>query len=540
MLQNVLADYLDKLPKERDYDAPFLALLNAMGFVDVYLTHGPFEKGKDFIAKSADGTVQWVFQTKRGDIAVPDLDSGIMAQILKAAFSGYGHPAFDASLTRQVVLVTTGIIKQAAADQVSSTSDDALKKLGHPPIDFWGRDKLVELLLKYGLEGVRSTHLSGADLSAQGRFYLLYGSIVRNELRLLDIEEHSAAWVREDVPEAQEVVVGATEGALLAGRCRAQGYLYEAFFCDLATLRMALAHVFVALGTPLERSFQTLASAQMATVLESASVFVGAALAEWEKADRKLDGAISSPAIFVTYPVHCCRIVEVLGLLCFHPDEATAQKASDDLVQFCSAEPGAAHPISDRYAMSIVVACLGLLKHAKATEAQALIERATVWLCDRLEQGAGIAHVDASPQEEVNQILGHGFPSLQVTKQNLSLLATALTDLAAWIGDKQFYADVVNDLLTVHAFPENYQAPDTLGQFLVDHDDVKNTTGIELLPELPPDYQWPQHSPCSGFDPASYRVAEVMGATPYLALMLLLRDRLFLSLWPVLVTDVDD
>jgi len=532
LLQSVLADFLDKLPKERDYDAPFLALLNAMGFVDVHLTHGPFEKGKDFIAKSPDGAAQWVFQTKKGQLGVQDLNRGIMGQVQAAALSGYGHPSFDVSLPRQVVLVTTGGITQPASDQLKSFSDDVLTKLNHPQVLFWGRDKLVELFLKHGLEGVRSTQLSGADLSAQGRFYLLYGSVVRNELRLTEVDDHSAVWVTDVLPTPQAVVVGATEGALLAGRCRSQGYLYEAFFCDLATLRMSLALLFVVLDTPQQSYFETLAHAQMATVFDSAQVFTEAALAEWESAGRMLDGAISSPAIFISYPVHCARIVESLGLLCFHPDAATSAKASDSLTQFCAAEPGVAHPISDRYAVSIVVACLGLLRHGKAAEACALIERVTVWLCDRLEQGAGIAHVDASPQEEVNQLLGFGFPSFAISKQNLSFLATALTDLAAWIGDAQLYADVVNDLLAVHAIPENYQVPDTLGQFLIDHVDVKHTTGIELTPELPQDYQWPQHSPCCAHEAPSYRVADLLGPVPHLALILLLRDRLFLSLWP--------
>lgn len=50
MLANVVESYLDSL-EEREFDAPFMALLRALGFWDIHLLHGPFEFGKDFIAK---------------------------------------------------------------------------------------------------------------------------------------------------------------------------------------------------------------------------------------------------------------------------------------------------------------------------------------------------------------------------------------------------------------------------------------------------------------------------------------------------------
>ena len=50
MLANVVESYLDSL-EEREFDAPFMALLRALGFWDIHLLHGPFEFGKDLIAK---------------------------------------------------------------------------------------------------------------------------------------------------------------------------------------------------------------------------------------------------------------------------------------------------------------------------------------------------------------------------------------------------------------------------------------------------------------------------------------------------------
>jgi hypothetical protein len=47
-----------------------MALLRARGFYDIHYLHGPFEFGKDFIAKCSDGavTTQYSIQTKAGDI----------------------------------------------------------------------------------------------------------------------------------------------------------------------------------------------------------------------------------------------------------------------------------------------------------------------------------------------------------------------------------------------------------------------------------------------------------------------------------------
>ena len=64
MLADAIGNYLDSLT-EREFDAPFMALLRLQGFTDVHLLHGAFEFGKDFIAKRIeDGNqLQYTFQT---------------------------------------------------------------------------------------------------------------------------------------------------------------------------------------------------------------------------------------------------------------------------------------------------------------------------------------------------------------------------------------------------------------------------------------------------------------------------------------------
>ena len=53
MLADAIGSYLDSLT-EREFDAPFMALLRLQGFTDIHLLHGAFEFGKDFIAKRVE------------------------------------------------------------------------------------------------------------------------------------------------------------------------------------------------------------------------------------------------------------------------------------------------------------------------------------------------------------------------------------------------------------------------------------------------------------------------------------------------------
>ena len=65
MLDAAVANFVDSLT-EREFDAPFMALLRAEQYFDVHRTHGSFEFGKDFIAKKyVDGVeLQYVFSRR--------------------------------------------------------------------------------------------------------------------------------------------------------------------------------------------------------------------------------------------------------------------------------------------------------------------------------------------------------------------------------------------------------------------------------------------------------------------------------------------
>src|SRR5260370_29771612 len=108
MLNDVVEHYLDSL-EEREFDAPFIALLRALGYFDIHFLHGAFEFGKDFIAKAiVEGSeTQFAFQTKAGDINLQAWKE-IRGQIDMLRTDATAHPSFDTTLPRKAVFVTTG------------------------------------------------------------------------------------------------------------------------------------------------------------------------------------------------------------------------------------------------------------------------------------------------------------------------------------------------------------------------------------------------------------------------------------------------
>jgi hypothetical protein len=108
MLDDAIGNYLDTL-EEREFDAPFMALLRIKKFHDVHFLHGPFEFGKDFIAKKEErGTQeQYLFQTKAGNISLSDWNN-TRGQIDMLRTDALSHPSFDPRLPRRAVFVTTG------------------------------------------------------------------------------------------------------------------------------------------------------------------------------------------------------------------------------------------------------------------------------------------------------------------------------------------------------------------------------------------------------------------------------------------------
>ena len=107
-------------------------------------------------------------------------------------------------------------------------------------------------------------------------------------------------------------------------------------------------------------------------------------------------------------------MLELLGLLALLPDDA-AVPSGDELLQFLrdfiDRQPGASHPISDRWAVSIIPAVLALVGSAPAA-IEAYLTRLVAWTCDHYESGQmGLAGPRATPGQEAFLYLAAGIPA---------------------------------------------------------------------------------------------------------------------------------
>ena len=110
----------------------------------------------------------------------------------------------------------------------------------------------------------------------------------------------------------------------------------------------------------------------------------------------------------------------------------------------CDKQPGVAHPISDQYAVSVIPAILALATVDREA-AETHLKRCTVWLCDRYERAAlGLAREDATPEEEIEYLIGGPFESVQLDRRPDSLLAPVLLDLAAALGSTDLYLSLIH------------------------------------------------------------------------------------------------
>lgn len=523
LLQNVLGAFLDNLPNERALDLPFLALLADMGFYDVHFTHGAVEFGKDFIAKRREGDkiTQYAFQSKSGNLSQGGWRE-VMPQMLEAVLSGLSHPGFDRTAPQQVVLVVSGRLSGNASLGLQEFNAKLVGEYNKPAIDLWDRERLIEYFLKYGPDSFYAADAGGVQ--AFGTFLTCYGDALRGTLLVQDIERHSRAWMSPD-----RVFEGALEAELLGAACTRSGRAYEGLFSVLAFVRTTLATLHAS-ASP-SPAIRRLHAAAIARLAQLADDYVVAFEAARTANEGGLFSAVAGVSI-ITYPVECSRALEVAALLCIiGSDEQRAR--GEACLRHVAEEPGAVHPISDRAAVALVLAVLALVACGRADEARALVRKSAVWVADRYESGVGLAEFDAPAVREVEYLLGHPFEGVGVEPRTSSLLATALADLAAFVGDAAFFSDVVNEFSAVDLAFQFFQPSDTAGQFRIEGADVVQYPNVEYGESVGvfADLSFGNHVTS---EPRSFRLVETVGVSSYGALMLLLRDRYFPSLWPAL------
>jgi len=535
MLRNVLEDYLSSIKDERDFDYPLSSLLQAMGFYDIHFTHGGVEFGKDFIAKRIDDGIkyQYAVQSKRGNISQGLWRNEIKGQLEEAISSDLSHPQFNTGWPRKVVLATTGRLSTNArlATQEFKTKLESSNQIQE--LIFWEKEQLAQLSEEYGFSGIHQTTAKGLRGFAQ--FYLTYSKAIEGNLSDREVEEFSRLWLDESLNYKKRILRASLEAEIIATRLVEGQHIYEAIIVYLSLARAVMEVTYENDDTfvteILEETIKT-------RVIPLCKQFFHQLKSDWEEAEKSLLHLCLKDSSFpmVHYLVWCARVLETVSLYFFLvKDQAEKDEIIAFLTEFIEKEEGCGHIPGDRYAVSLVWGVLALLQVGKANDARALVKRSVVWLCDRVEKGFGIARYEADEHEETYTLLGYPFDFIKVEKNRSSFLATIAPDLAAFMGDTDFYADIVNDFEACEVVYNYWQVPDTTAIFTID------TEECLAYPNIPhqysmgnfEDFNYAEHIK---YEPSSFQITQKAGMSSLVLLSVLLKDRYFPKMWKQIIS----
>jgi hypothetical protein len=531
MISTVLHQYFSTIKNEREFDFPLMSLLAAMGFYDIQFTHGSREIGKDFIAKRVEEGIeyQFSFQSKKGDINQSKCGDEVLPQLLLASVSGLSHPQFDKTLPRKVFLVSTGQLTGNAPLILQDFNDTLRNDYSREPVTFWGPNQLASLFEEYGLTGIH--RVSAAGTRGLAEFYIIYSKSLEGKLSDTDVENFSTLWLDPSLDYRKRILRASIEAEIFAANLRSTSRLYEATIIYLALARAVMDAMYDE-----DDEYLTDVYNQIVTdnILPLCREFHSEVKTQWEDNKKYLLAPIFVQARNVPmlhYLVWCSRILSISSLNFFL---TTDHEEQDSLISFIreliEVEPGCAHPASDRYATPIVWTALALIKANDTSAAIELIKRVVIWLCDRTEQGVGLASYDADEYEETAMLVGFAYASIKAKKNISSFLATVLADLAAFTNDKDLYAVVVNDLAACEIVYEYWQFPDTRAIFKVLSNESRTYPNTMHEPTLTSfeNYSYADHI---AEEPSSFSITERVGLNGLILLSALLKDRYFPKMW---------
>lgn len=519
MLDDVIGNYIDSLT-EREFDAPFKALLRLQGFADIHFLHGPFEFGKDFIAKRIENGVQfqYAFQTKAGNIGLTEWGQ-CQGQIAMLLTNSLAHPNFDKQMSRRARLVTTGRLVGGAA-LAAQEYGQYLESRGEGQFDAWDRDTLVKML------ALDPRSLSGSPVS----LLQILGS--QNEsLAFSELERHSRGWIRSACSTLN--LRDSLEAAVIANHCRRQNRIDLASWTALLLLRSTLA---TAHGqTPLPDSAGVALSAARELFENYAGELWTACQGKFLNPDEIIV-ADSNPAAYVTYPVRCTTIIEILSLLGWlhsdvRGDNSKAQQIAEYIRDFVQENAGTAHPISDRWGVSLVPTILLLSRFGHTQVLRSLIRATTKWIADRYEEGSlGLAGPHATPKEEVEYLLGPPFEHVTVSRRPESFAAAMVLDLTSVLEEPELFDLARNEFLAVNIVLPVVEVGDDRGQYCF------HLGEYHLEPNMPFEEYWRpvdgwKNSPHHRRGVETFYPGRVGSEWDQLAISCVLRDRYFVKGW---------
>jgi hypothetical protein len=536
MLRNVLEDYLSGIKEERDFDFPLISLLRAMGYYDIHFTHGGGEIGKDFIAKKIKDEVEYqcAVQSKKGDINQAEFRNNIMGQLYEASILGLSHPQFDRSMPRHVILVTTGRLIGNAPLTFQAFNDELETKFQTEKVEFWGKEQLIQFFEDYGFTSIHQ--LTAKGLSGYAQFFLTYSKALDGNISDKEIEEFSRIWLDETLDYQKRVLRAAIEAEIIATKLIGNGLLYEALITYMCLARVVLQVMY---ETKDDYTLGVYKQIIEENILPLCKLFHTEFKESWESTSKKLVWLTDAKSGFpmLHYLVWCARVLEVTTLYFYlTKDQAEKEEIGSFLTEFIEKEVGVGHVPSDRYAIGLVWTTLMLIQQEKTNKAIDLIKKSTIWLCDRVENGFGLARYDTDEYEETAILLGYPFEFIKAEKNHSSFIASVLSDLAAFIEDKDFYSNVVNDLEACGITYTYWYIPDTKAIFIID------TEECIMYPNVPhrdsinafEDFDYAAHIK---HEPDSFQVAQKVGLTSLILISLLLKDRYFPKIWRQIVSE---
>lgn len=535
MLRNVLEDYLSSV-KERDFYYPLTALLHAMGFYDIHITDGGSEVGKDFVAKRVeDGTTyQYVIQAKKGDINQPDFRNKILGQLLEAiVLKNLSHSQLDTTLPQRTILVTTGELKDNAIIELRELNATLVNKYKAEKVEFWGKNTLIEFSEKYGLTGIHRTTATGLRGFAQ--FYLTYSKAIQGNLSDREIEEFSRLWLDESLDYKKRILRASIEADIIATKLLEGGHIYEAIAVYLSLARVVMQVMY---ENDDEDVIEILEEIVGAKLLAFCRQFFNQVKSGWEEEEKSLLRLCLNYSYMpmLHYLVWCARVLETASLYFFlTKDEAEREEVITFLTELLDREEGCGHIPGDRYATSLVWAALALMQAGRTDKASTLVKRSVIWLCDRVEKHFGIARYDADENEETYTLLGHAFDFIRVEKNRSSYLATIASDLAAFIGDKELYANVVNDIAACEIVYSYWQFPDNKAILTIDTEECRTYPNIphQFSVSEFEDFSYAEHIK---HEPSSFQITQKAGQSCLILLSVLLKDRYFPKMWKQIIS----
>ena len=514
MLNDVIGNYLDSV-EEREFDAPFIALLRAMGYWDIHFLHGSFEFGKDFIAKgnSEGSTAQFAFQTKAGDINLGAWNE-CRGQIDMLRTDSLAHPAFDEKLPRKAVFVTTGRLTGGAALAAQSYRDHLVQQ---SEIGFltWDKQNLIEFISSH--PGVCLAAVTG------GAFLALIGHIEQNKVSEREIENYSREWLSS----GRDLNQISLETAISAQRLRSANCL------DLSAMTALMLIRAVWLRT---HGVEPPEEVALVAADTGRQLFRHYAWRIFEECGEGMLNPLEflrnhgSLAAHVTYPISCLRIVEILGLLYLLDSPQDAERKDvlgDFLVDFLNSNPGVSRPVSDRWAVSLIPAVLTSAQRGGTQAVRELLMKVAKWVADRYDSdGLGLSGPECGPDEEVDRLLGAPFEFIKLDRRAESYIATVVLDLAAILQLGDVFDLARNDFLAVGLFPSVIEAPDSEAQYILHSNDLAFTANMEYEESWPADAGWkvaPHHQRAK----TDYYLQRIGRHWDHLALSSVLRDRHF-------------